>query len=102
MGYVKKMATIITINTIISGTSPYDVWVCDKCGVLGTCQYINTIYSVPYSFTLPISFESMNTYVVKIIDSNGCEYCLDGLCNYKQFENLTCFEFEDGIPYDFQ
>ena len=101
MGYVKKMATIITINTIISGTSPYDVWVCDQCGVLGTCQYINTIYSVPYSFTLPISFESMNTYVVKIIDSNGCEYCFKD-CDYKQFQDGECFEFMDGDQYDFQ
>jgi len=96
------MPTIVTINTITSGTSPYDVWVCDACGIYGTCQYIDTFITTPYSFTLPVSFESMDSYVVKVIDDNGCEFCYDGLCNYKQFQDLICFEFEDGIPYDFQ
>jgi len=96
------MPTIVTLNTITSGTSPYDIWVCDECGIYGTCQYIDTISSVPYSFTLPVSFESMDTYVIKIIDNNGCEFCSDSLCTYKQFEDLICFEFQDGIPYNFQ
>jgi hypothetical protein len=96
------MATIVTLNTITSGTSPYDVWVCDECGIYGTCQYIATITTVPYSFTLPVSFEAMNSYVIKIIDANKCEFCSDSFCTYKQFEDLICFEFQDGIPYDFQ
>lgn len=96
------MPTVVTLNTITSGTSPYDIWVCDQCGVYGTCQYIDTTSTVPYSFSLPVSFESMDGYVVKVIDDNGCEFCYDGLCNYKQFEDLICFEFEDGIPYNFQ
>ena len=87
------MSVQITLNTITGGTSPYDIWVCDECGTDGTCQYIATTSTIPYSFILPAVFETYLTYVVKIIDSNGCEYCLDGLCNYKQFETLTCFEF---------
>ena len=47
----------ITINNI-SGASPYDVWVCDDCTTAGTCQYIDTITTVPYSFTLPTIFET--------------------------------------------
>jgi hypothetical protein len=63
----------VSINTITSGTSPYNVWVCDTC--FGTCQYIDTINTTPYSFTLPTTFESYQSYVVKLIDLNGCVFC---------------------------
>jgi hypothetical protein len=95
------MATQITINSITSGTSPYDIWVCDTC--YGTCQYINTINAstLPYSFNLPVTYETYPTYVVKIIDSNGCIYC-DTLSSYKQFENEDIVQFMDGIFYEFE
>jgi hypothetical protein len=64
---------VATINTIVSGVSPYNVWVCDEC--YGTCQYIGTITTTPYSFTLPESYETYSTYVIKITDNNGCVYC---------------------------
>lgn len=93
------MATIVTINSVTSGTSPYDIWVCDTC--YGTCQYIDTTSTIPYSFTLPAIYETYLTYVVKIIDDNGCVYC-DNELNYKQFQNSDLFEFMDGVPYQFQ
>ena len=93
------MATIVTINSVTSGTSPYDIWVCDTC--YGTCQYIDTTSTIPYSFTLPTIYETYLTYVVKIIDDNGCVYC-DNELNYKQFQNSDLFEFMDGVPYQFQ
>jgi len=95
------MPILVTINTITSGASPYDVWVCDDCTTAGTCQYINTITTVPYSFTLPTIFETYPTYVIKIIDNNGCIYCSDQ-CFSKQFQNGDCMEFMDGVYYDFQ
>lgn len=95
------MSTLVTINSITSGTSPYDIWVCDTCSASGTCQYIATTSSIPYSFTLPTIFTTYSTYVVKIIDSNGCEYCTD-FCGYKLFQDGECFEFMDGTPYEFQ
>ncbi len=91
------MATIVTINSVTSGTSPYDIWVCDTC--YGTCQYINTTLTVPYSFSLPTVYETYPSYTIKIIDDNGCVYCLD---TYKQFQDSVLFEFMDGIPYEFQ
>lgn len=93
------MATTVTINSITSGTSPYDIWVCDTC--YGTCQYIDTTSTLPYSFILPSVFETYATYVVKIIDDNKCVYC-DSFSHYKQYEDETIFEFMDGIPYEFQ
>jgi hypothetical protein len=95
------MSVQITLNTITGGTSPYDIWVCDECGTAGTCQYIATTSTIPYSFILPAVFETYLTYVVKIIDSNGCEYCFKD-CDYKQFQDGECFEFMDGDQYDFQ
>jgi hypothetical protein len=93
------MATIVTINSVTSGTSPYDIWVCDTC--YGTCQYINTTSTIPYTFTLPAIYETYGSYVVKIIDDNGCVYC-DNEIFYKQFQNSDLFEFMDGVPYEFQ
>lgn len=93
------MATIVTINSVTSGTSPYDIWVCDTC--YGTCQYINTTSVIPFSFTLPAIYETYVSYVIKIIDDNGCVYC-DTETIYKQFQNSDLFEFMDGTPYEFQ
>lgn len=93
------MATTVTINSVTSGTSPYDIWVCDTC--YGTCQYIDTTPTIPYSFILPSIYETYPTYVVKVIDDNGCVYC-DTESYYKQFQNSELFEFMDGSPYDFQ
>ena len=89
----------VTINTITSGTSPFDSWVCDTC--YGTCQYINTITTTPYSFTLPPVYETYLSYVVKLIDNNGCVYCNTEIY-YTQFQNSDLFEFMDGTPYEFQ
>ena len=95
------MSVLVTINSITSGTAPYDIWVCDDCSTGAICQYIATIPTVPYSFTLPAIFETYPTYVIKIIDDNGCVYCNEQ-CYYKQFQDGDCFEFMDNTPYDFQ
>ena len=63
----------VTINNVISGTSPYNVWVCDTCE--GTCQYIDTISTTPYTFNLPSNFETFDSFTVKLVDSNNCVYC---------------------------
>jgi hypothetical protein len=93
------MSTLVTINSITSGTSNYDVWVCDTC--YGTCQYIDTITAAPYSFVLPPIYETYPSYVIKVIDDNGCIYCED-TSFYKQFQNNELFEFMDGEQYEFQ
>jgi hypothetical protein len=93
------MATQITINSVTSGTSPYDIWVCDTC--YGTCQYIDTTTTIPYSFILPSVYETYISYVVKIIDDNGCVYCQDE-SSFKQFQIGDLFEFMDGDQYKFQ
>jgi len=70
------MAIEITVNSIISGTSPYNVWVCDSCNLGATCQYIDTFSTSAYTFTLPTAYETIPNYVVKVIDANNCSYCV--------------------------
>ena len=70
------MAIDITVGSLISGTSPYNVWVCDSCDLGATCQYIDTFSTSAYTFTLPTAYESIPNYVVKVIDSNNCSYCV--------------------------
>lgn len=95
------MATTVTINSITSGLTPYDIWVCDYCD--GTCQFITTITNgdLPYSFTLPSIYETYPNYVIKLIDDNGCTYCQENVI-YKQFQDSTFFDFMDGNPFEFQ
>jgi hypothetical protein len=97
------MAIQITINSVTSGLSPYNVYVCDQC-YGGTCQYINTFSatSLPFSFTLPTSFETYPSYVIKLEDSNGCIYCETSSVSGKQFQDGNYFEFMDGTEYGFQ
>jgi hypothetical protein len=73
--------------------------VCDTC--FGTCQYVATTTTLPYSFTLPTAFETYISYIVKIVDDNGCVNCQD-MSTYKQFQIGTLFDFMDGEQYKFQ
>ena len=93
------MAKLVTINSVTSGTSPYDVWVCDTC--FGTCQYIDTTSTIPFTFTLPEIFETYITFTIKVIDANDCVTCYE-YTEYKQYEDEIFFEFMDDIPFEFQ
>lgn len=90
----------VTINTITLGTSPYHIWVCDTC--YGTCQYIDTITTTPYSFILPEIYETYETYTIKIIDENNCVYCEIPADQNKLFQDGDPFEFQDGDVFEFQ
>jgi hypothetical protein len=63
------MAIKVTINSI-TGTSPYDVYICQPTG--NGCFYITTINSVPYQFDIPEPYDSSTSYMLKIIDNTNC------------------------------
>jgi hypothetical protein len=65
------MPSELTVNTI-SGTSPYNVYICDD--PITTCFYIATItdLDLPYVFTAPSIMNTLTSFNVKIIDDNNC------------------------------
>ena len=64
-----QMPTQITINSI-TGLPPFNIYISDD--LLNPAIYVATITSVPYTFNVPIVFENLSEYVLKIVDSNGC------------------------------
>jgi hypothetical protein len=66
------MGCQIQINSI-SGTSPFDIYLCDIN--LNQCVFIQTETSPSYPIiiTPPPTFYGVNQLIVKIIDGNGCE-----------------------------
>ena len=65
------MPTDITINNI-SGTTPFDVYVCDTGYT--SCIYVSTITSgeLPYTFEIPPIYSSLTNFIVKVVDDNDC------------------------------
>ena len=66
------MPNDITI-TNITGTSPYDLYVCDVTNTL--CVFISGLTSVPpsYTFIVPPPLNTSGSLLIKIIDGDGCE-----------------------------
>ena len=65
------MSTQVTL-TSISGTPPYNIWVCDTTGNTQTCIYVSTTPDSPYSFILPSEFENVTQFYIKLTDGYGC------------------------------
>lgn len=65
------MPTDITI-TNISGSTPFDVYVCNTG--LTTCIYVSTITSgdLPYTFEIPPIYSTLTEFVIKVVDDDEC------------------------------
>jgi hypothetical protein len=63
------MAVQVTI-TNITGSSPYDIFVCQPDG--SSCFYITTTPTVPYVFNIPAPYNTSLSYMLKIIDNQNC------------------------------
>lgn len=59
--------------TGVTGTAPYSIYVCDV--TVSYCYLITGSTTIPPTFTfdVPPPLEGVNTIIVKIIDSKGCE-----------------------------
>lgn len=98
------MARQIQIASI-SGTPPYDVYVCDVTNTY--CFFVSGITTTPPSFTfiVPPPLEDVDSLLLKIIDINGCEKFILLMCDgetIKQFQDLDLFYFQDLGIYKFQ
>ena len=67
------MAVQVTISSI-TGSSPYDVYICQSAGT--QCFYISTVTQAEinstYIFDIPIPYDTSSSYMLKLIDNNGC------------------------------
>jgi hypothetical protein len=54
----------------ITGTSPYNIYVCDTLGT--NCQYIGVFTTVPQTIILPSTFTYAPAVLIRIIDYNLC------------------------------
>jgi hypothetical protein len=63
------MAIQVTIESI-TGQSPFDIYICQTGGT--DCFYMATTSTVPYSFNIPVPYNTSSSYMLKIIDSNNC------------------------------
>lgn len=66
------MEEVVTIENILAGSNPFQIYICDVAG--DSCYFIDTITNtqIPFQFDLPIPFLNSN-FSVKIIDNNNCE-----------------------------
>ncbi len=66
------MSCQIQINSI-SGTSPFDIYMCD-IGMV-ECIFIETVTSPTYPITItyPTTLIGTTSFVIKIVDGNGCQ-----------------------------
>ena len=54
----------------ITGTSPYDIYICQSGGT--GCFYIETLFGGSTNFIIPPPYDQSSSYMVKVIDANGC------------------------------
>jgi hypothetical protein len=63
------MAVQVNISSI-TGSTPFDIYICQPSG--NDCFYITTISTIPYVFDIPTPYDSSTSYMLKVIDNNGC------------------------------
>ena len=94
-------------QVIISGTTgtpPYEIQVCDITNTY--CYLVSSGETIPpaYTFYVPPPLDVVESFLLKIIDSNGCERFELLTCpvENKMFEDGIFFLFEDGVEFIFE
>jgi len=62
------MGTQVTINSI-TGQSPFNIYICQTGGT--QCIFIDKIDNTFYEFLIPSPYDTLPTYMLKIIDGNN-------------------------------
>ena len=91
--------------TSVSGSNPYDIYVCDITNTYCFLVSGSTIIPPLFSFIVPPPLDEVTELLLKIIDNNACEKfyyysCFDQ--PIKQFQDLVIFNFMDGEIYQFE
>lgn len=87
-----------------TGTPPYTIYVCDITNTY--CYFVSSgiTISPSYTFLVPPPLDVVESFLIKLIDSNGCERLVLLTCpiDNKMFEDGIFFLFEDGVEYIFE
>lgn len=93
---------LITITGITSGSSPYNIYICDSNNT--ACFYVSGVTSIPPSVVIDTDnfFPNAPAVYLKILDGTLCEklYLLE--CGVYLFQNGNVFIFMDGDINVFQ
>jgi hypothetical protein len=82
------MSQIITISGVTGGVPPLTFFICDENG--NNCSYLTNSGG---TYTASTFYETATTLMIKVIDSNGCEFFKIIECPPNTFIILT----EDGF-----
>lgn len=69
------MSQQVTISSITANT-PVEIYYCNSTS--GSCVYVSTVSTFPFVFDVPAPYDEQN-FVVKIVDTLGCEIGLTEL-----------------------
>jgi hypothetical protein len=62
---------LVEVNiTNITGQTPFDIYICQSDGT--GCIYIKRINTTSDNFTIPAAFGVSSSYLLKIVDADGC------------------------------
>ncbi len=93
---------LITITGITSGSSPYNIYICDSNNT--ACFYVSGVTSIPPSVVIDTDnfFPNAPAVYLKILDGILCEklYLLE--CGVYSFQDTNIFIFMDGNINVFQ
>ncbi len=90
------MASRLIIQNV-TGTTPYDVYVCDLLEVL--CSYVGVLSGTTLGqvFYLPSLYDTAPIIVVKLIDSNNCEVKKQIMCDEDCTFQVVLYD-QSGYP----
>jgi hypothetical protein len=93
---------ILQITGTTSGTSPYDVFLCNEANT--SCFFISGLTYIPPDVYILTDdyFPGETTLFVKLIDLNGCVVEENIVCGTKSYQDGIGFIFMDGDYYTFQ
>lgn len=63
------MAIQVTVSGI-TGTSPYDIYICQSGGT--GCFYITGTTVTSFNFDIPPPYDNQSKYMLKVVDGVGC------------------------------
>lgn len=63
------MAIQVTVNGI-TGTSPFDIYICQSGGT--GCFYITGTSETSFVFDIPQPYDNQTSYMLKVVDDYGC------------------------------